>query len=400
MLTGHDHFIRQINRMAVLRLLQAEGPRSRIRIATALDLNPSTVSSVVGELLAADVVQESGLDKSRGGRKGVLIRINESALVIGVDLGGTKIAGGVIDLTPSIRSRAVVKTPIDPKAIVDCVIGLVGELLSQPGVRARVKGIGIASPGLIDDEGVVVEASNLNWQDVPLRDLVIDAHGIPTVVENDANAGALAEKYYGAGVEAEHLLYIPIGTGVGCGIVAGGLLYRGLGAAGEVGHMRMIRGGPLCSCGRRGCLEALVSGPAIARRALELAPKYIDSDIARLCESRGSVTVEDIAQAPVDDPIARKILEEIGAYLGLAIGNLTNIFSPELVILGGGVAKVGNRLLDRIEREARKVIVRSNRRLRIVLSPLGDDSGLIGAASLVVHRLFSRMSITSTTGQG
>src|SRR5919106_2046017 len=119
MLIARNHFIRQINRMAVLRLLQAQGPRSRIRIATALDLSPSTVSYVVGELLAADVVRESGLDKSRGGRKGVLIRINESALVIGVDLGGTKIAGGVIDLTPRIRNRAVMNTPTDRTAIVD-----------------------------------------------------------------------------------------------------------------------------------------------------------------------------------------------------------------------------------------------------------------------------------------
>jgi glucokinase-like ROK family protein len=381
--------------MAVLRLLQAQGPRSRIRIATALDLSPSTVSYVVGELLAADVVRESGLDKSRGGRKGVLVRINESALVIGVDLGGTKIAGGVIDLTPRIRNRAVMNTPTDRTAIVDSIIALVGKLLSQPGVRERVKGIGIASPGLMDEEGVV-EASNLNWHDVPLRDLVVDAYGIPTVVENDANAGALAETYYGAGLEAEHLLYITIGTGVGGGIVAGGLLYRGLGAAGEVGHMRMVRDGPLCSCGRRGCLEALVSGPAMARRALELAPKFPNSDLARLCESRGSVTVQEIAQAPVDDPLSQKILNEVGAYLGLAIGNLNNVLNPELVILGGGVAKVGDRLLDRIEREARKVMVPSNRHLRIVLSPLGNDSGLIGAASLAVQRLFSNMSITPT----
>lgn len=393
MLTGNANLVRQINRMAVLKLLQSQGPISRAAITAATGLSPSTVSAVVADLMAAGMVREVGEEKSRGGRRAVLLEINEAGgLMIGVDLGGTKIVGGVVDMTARIRHRVHVPTPSDPDEILRKVLEVISELLASSDARKTpVKGIGIASPGLVDENGVVVKAGNLGWRNVPLRERVTVAFGIPTIIENDTNAAALAEMYYGAAAGMENLIYVGVGTGVGAGIVLNGILYRGArGGGGEIGHMRMVAEGRPCSCGRFGCLETLASGKAIAQRAAELIPQHPSSILAEIQHERGQVTARDVGEAASRDFLAAQIIREAATYLGWAIGNLANIFNPDVVILGGGVSRTNSLFVQQVEQEARSVTLPSHEKsLRIVASPLGEDNGIIGAASLVVQRLFS-----------
>lgn len=393
MLTGNSNLIRQINQMAVLKLLQSQGPISRSAITRASGLSPSTVSSVVADLIKAGLVREIGEGQSHGGRRAVLLEIHKTGgLIIGVDLGGTKIAAGLVDLTAEIRHRICVPTPTNPDEILRRVLEVIAELAASPLAKEHgVRGVGIASPGLVSDDGVVVKAGNLNWSNVPLRERVTAAFGLPTVIENDTNAAALAEMYYGAAIGAENLVYISVGTGVGAGIITNGLLHRGArGGAGEIGHMRMERDGLPCSCGRRGCLETLAGGRAIARRAAELLPQFPDSELAEIQRATGHLTAKDVAEAADHDPLAAKVMSDAATYLGWAIGNLVNTFNPEVVVLGGGVICSGSFFVDQVEREARAVTLLSHEKeLKLLASPLGETSGIIGAASLVVQNLFA-----------
>jgi glucokinase len=311
--------------------------------------------------------------------------------VIGIDLGGTNIVAGVMDRSARIRHRIHAATPREPEAIVRKVLAVIGQLLDLPDVpAASIKGIGIACPGMIDSTGTVITASNLQWKEVPLRDRVLAIYDKVTVIENDTNAAALAEKLYGAGREATNLVYVSLGTGVGAGIIINDALYRGNGAVGEIGHMRVERNGPICSCGRHGCLEALVGGRAIAQRAESLARRYPDSLLAVVYLETGSVTARDVAQAAPHDAVAADLLSEVAGYVGTAIGNLALVFDPDVIILGGGVAKAGASFLEEVDQEARRIAsAMADCRLQLVLSPLGQDSGVIGAASLVAPSMFS-----------
>lgn len=307
------------------------------------------------------------------------------SFTIGVDVGGTKIAGGVVDEKGVIGARARRETPShDPGAIVETIIEVTKELAAQHDVDA----VGVGSAGFVDSaRSRVLFAPNLAWRDIPVRDQVAEATGLPTVVENDANAAAWGEFRFGAAEDVDDMILLTIGTGVGGGVVLDGKIYRGAhGIAAELGHMRLVPDGHLCGCGLRGCIEAYASGTALVREAREAASL---PSAERLLERAGGdvqrITgpmVTELAQA--GDELAIVLIAEVGRWLGEAMGSFTAVFDPAAFVIGGGVSAAGDLLLRPAVEALRKNTTGAGHRPEpeVRVATLGNDAGVIGAADL------------------
>jgi glucokinase len=308
-------------------------------------------------------------------------------LAIGIDIGGTKVAAGVVDETGAILATARRRTPSrDPAHIADVIVEVVGQLRADHDVRA----VGIGAAGFVDvSRAMVLFAANLAWRNTPLRDEIAGRIDLPVVIENDANAAAWGEFRFGAGELQPDVFVLTIGTGIGAGLIVNGRLHRGrFGIAAEPGHVRVVPGGRLCGCGNRGCLEQYCSGTALVRAAREIAharPK----DAGRLLElAHGDVASIDgpvVTQAAQEgDPAAVDCFEEIGRWLGQGLADLAAVLDPGRFVIGGGVAAAGDLLL-RTGRSTYAAVVTGHgyRPLAdVVLARLGPDAGLIGAADL------------------
>jgi len=311
--------------------------------------------------------------------------------VVGVDVGGTKTLLALVDPGGGVLARRRVETPQrGPEDFVQVLVGELEALLEQAGRRREdVLGLGVGAPGPLDPQsGVVFEPPNLaGWRDVPLAAMLQEAAGIPTWVENDANAAALAEAWVGVGRGVRDLIYITVSTGIGGGLILDGELYHGVsGTAGEVGHMTVEPEGPLCGCGRRGHLEAVASGGAIARMAQEAVRAGRETRLSALPSQ--ALTAEAVAEAAAQgDALAREIYARAGSYIGLAVASLVNVLNPAMVVFGGGVSKAGDLLLEPVRRVVReRAFRRPAQAAQIVPAGLGDDVGVIGAAAVVYRR--------------
>jgi glucokinase len=310
-----------------------------------------------------------------------------SRLACGVDVGGTKIAGGVVDEAGRILEELKVESPAeDVDAIEDAIAALVIELSSRHDIAC----VGIGAAGYVDSgRAHVLFAPNLAWRDLDLKaDLEARVH-LPVVVENDANAAAWGEFAFGAGKHVDDLLLVTVGTGVGGGIVLDGKLHRGaFGVAAEIGHMRVVPGGVLCGCGNHGCLESYGSGTALVREARAAASGR--SLLARdlLDRAGGDVSaitgplITEAAQA--GDVFAIDQLADLGTWLGEGIASLAAVLDPAVVAIGGGVSEAGDLLLDPIRAAFTKQLTGRGHRpvAEIRRAELGNKAGLIGAADL------------------
>ena len=302
---------------------------------------------------------------------------------IGIDLGGTQLRVAVAD--DRGRLRTVVREPTQAARgrdhVIDRIVAAVKEALRKEQTSPRrIRALGIGLPGPVDPAaGLVISPANLpGFRNVPLNRILTRATGIPSYLHHDAHLAALGEHRRGAARGASDMIYVTVSTGIGAGLLLRGELYAGAhGIAGEVGHIVVQRDGPLCTCGNRGCLEAIASGTGIARAASELAPGAPGSALYGLDHPHA----EDVARgARAGDELANAILENAGSYLGLAMGTLVNLFNPQLIVLGGSVIKTGNLLLGPMRRSMIASSWKASRRgLRIVRPALGDDAGLIGA---------------------
>jgi glucokinase len=301
----------------------------------------------------------------------------DSALVGAVDLGGTKILSLVLDRAGNVRGRDL--RPTEAAAGPDVVLGRVRdslrEALRAAGTGARLRAAGIAAPGPIDFErGVVVEAPNLpGWQNVEAAARLGSMLDCPTVLENDANAAAWGEFTAGAGRGARHMIYLTISTGIGGGLVLDGKLYRGAnGAAGELGHIPLVADGPPCGCGSHGCLEQLASGPAITRRALDMIAAGAAPLLADLA-GESEFTAELVHEAAErGDTGALAVIAEAGRHLGSGLVMMVNAFNPDVIVIGGGTAKIGGSLLDPALAELRTRAMRLPREhVRVLPAALG-----------------------------
>lgn len=309
-------------------------------------------------------------------------------MVLGLDVGGTKLAAGVAEPDGTLHSR--LERPTGREDGPDDVIARLEELgqraIDQAGVGGvDVVGVGIGGP-LDAERGVIQDPPNLpGWHDIPLGERLRATFERPVHIENDANAAALAEHRYGAGRGVDNLVYLTISTGIGGGIIVGGLLYEGeSGNAGEIGHMSVAYDRWPCVCGRRGCPEAFASGTNIARRAREALAAGEPSVLAH----RAEVTARDVADAARSgDALARRIWDETIEVLVAVIVNVLNVFNPALVILGGGVTRAGDLLFAPLrERALPATLGRQGQDARIVPAALGEDTGILGAVAVALSR--------------
>jgi glucokinase len=314
------------------------------------------------------------------------------ALTIGVDVGGTKVAAGVVDDDGVILADERRETPArDSEAVIATICAVVEQLRS----RYEVEAIGLAAPGFVDETRSIVRiAPNIpGWRDRPLKRDIETLIGLPVVVENDANAAAWAEAAYGAGKGEDYLVCVTIGTGVGGGIVSGGELYRGrFGNAAEVGHMKVEAMGRPCGCGQRGCWEQYASGNALVREARWRAAESRD-DAARLL-SLGDGTPEGIAgrhvtQAARDgDPVGIASFDAVGRWLGIGLADLAAVLDPGCFVIGGGVSEAGDLLVGPARRSFVEMLSGSGHRpvADVRAAQLGNEAGIVGAADLARRR--------------
>jgi len=323
--------------------------------------------------------------------------------VIGIDLGGTKTAGLVLQ-EGGIVNRYRMETDASSQ---DSVLRGLLETCTRLQESARQEGIGIDALGLgiagfIDFErGVVTDAPNHPLRDVPVRDILEERSGLPVFVDNDANVAALAEARMGAGKGSRYLVHLTLGTGIGGGIIIDGQVYRGaLGAAAELGHMIVLEGGPPCNCGAHGCLESLASGVAIYRRVEELAAVGRASPLVEefLADPTAFAAAAVCRHADAGESLAREILQEAGWHLGTGIASLVNIFNPDAVTLSGGLLGCFHHMEDAMHRSFEETAIAISRdHVRILTSTLGDEVGMLGAALLASESAIKSPSSSSAT---
>lgn len=320
-----------------------------------------------------------------------------TGLAIGVDVGGTKVAAGLVSEVGEVVARRERPTPShDAAHVVEVIREVVVSLRGDAAARSPGGGggtelaVGIGAAGFVDAARAVVRfAPNLAWRDEPLRDRVARAVGATVVVENDANAAAWAEYRFGAGAEHPELLCLTVGTGIGAGLVLGGRLYRGAGGmAGEPGHLRVVPDGRRCGCGQRGCWEQYASGPALAaaaREAVAADPAAGRELLRRATGAPARITGPLVTAAAQDgDPLARDCLAAIGRWLGAGLAGIVAVLDPQRIVVGGGVAAAGELLLAPARCElAERLPGRGFRSPPpVVAARLGPDAGLVGAADL------------------
>ncbi|MEU8406007.1 ROK family glucokinase [Micromonospora sp. NPDC048842] len=309
-------------------------------------------------------------------------------LTIGVDVGGTKVAGGVVDDTGTVLAQTRRDTPADDVAKTrDVIIELVGELAAGRTIEA----VGIGAAGWIDaSRSTVLFAPNLAWRDEPLREYVSEAVGLPVIVENDGNVAAWAEFRYGAARDADDsMIMFTIGTGVGGGIVLGGDLMRGAhGIAAELGHMLAVPDGHQCGCGRLGCIEQYASGSALVRFARAGARQEPNRATALLKLAGGeaeAITGPMVtAAAQGGDPVSAEAFAQIGRWLGTSLADMAQILDPQTLVVGGGVIDAGDLLLGPTRRSYLDALAQRGRLpvAEVLPAELGNSAGVIGAADL------------------
>ncbi|NHN55941.1 ROK family glucokinase [Calidifontibacter sp. DB0510] len=312
-------------------------------------------------------------------------------LAIGVDIGGTKVAAGLVDESGRIVQRARRDTPhrsTKPHVVEDVIVDVVEELVglaSSPPVA-----VGIGAAGFVSsDRATVVFAPHLSWRHEPLRDALTQRVDLPVFVDNDANAACWAEHRFGAAQGESHVVMVTLGTGIGGAVLVDGQIQRGrFGIAGEFGHMQVVPDGHRCECGNRGCWEQYASGNALVReaRSLVVAGSPLGADLAALVDGDPlrltGPMITEAAQA--GDPTAAELLAEIGTWLGTGLANLANAFDPGAFVIGGGVSAAGPMLLSPARDSFRRHLSGRGYRpeARIAHATLGNEAGLVGAADL------------------
>ncbi|MFF5717115.1 ROK family glucokinase [Streptomyces buecherae] len=307
-------------------------------------------------------------------------------LTIGVDIGGTKIAAGVVDEEGAIRGTCKVPTPSTPEAVVDAI----AEAVRTVSAHHEVEAVGIGAAGYVDDKrATVLFAPNVNWRHEALKDKVEQRVGLPVVVENDANAAAWGEYRFGAGQGHEDVICITLGTGLGGGVIIGNKLRRGrFGVAGEFGHIRVVPDGLLCGCGSQGCWEQYASGRALVRYARQRAAATPENATVLLGLGDGTpagIEGKHVSQAARSgDPVAIDSFRELARWAGAGLADLASLFDPSAFIVGGGVSDEGDLVLDPIRKSFRRWLVGGQWRphAQVLAAQLGGKAGLVGAADL------------------
>ena len=382
---------------SVLELIWRQREISRAEIARRTGLSRSTVSDIVSKLLPSGLISEVGDGPSRGGRRPVILRFQDDAhVILGVDMGASHVSACLTDLRGEVFAWHHKDHPVrtDPVGTEALILDLCEECLkSRKGARKALLGIGLAVPAPVDPQaperlsGVVLPS----WQGHSGMGGLFEDYGVPVFVDNDANLGAVAEYWWGAGMGVENFAYIKLATGIGSGHMVRGSVYRGAtGVAGEIGHISIDPRGALCVCGNRGCLATYVGSQELAARAEELLPEFPESTLAKV-----DITVTAIEDAALaGDPLALKVVEEAALYLGIVIAGVLNLMNPPMVILGGGLSRLDELLLNPLrETVLRRTLVTSIAASEIRTSHFGPKGIAIGAATYVLQNALENPSL-------
>ena len=391
--------------VAVLDVVRRGAARTRPEIMRRTGLGRAVTVQRVEELIGRGLIVGDGLGASSGGRAPRALRFNVGAgHILVADLGATSIGVGIADLSGNLVEQ--IEEPADITDGPEAILHRVDELFAALGDRTALElgqlwGIGIGVPGPVEFVTGRPASPPImpGWDDYPVRERFTNSHRVPVWVDNDVNLMALGE--YRSGVARGHdaVIFIKIGTGIGAGILIDGKLHRGSqGSAGDVGHIQVSDDPSIvCRCGNRGCLEALAGGAALARDATEAARDGRSRILARLLAERGRIEATEVGWAAEHgDALSRELITTAGRRIGMMVATLVNALNPSLVIIGGGVAGVGDALIASVrEIVYSRSLPLATRDLRIVSSGLGDEAGRIGAASLVADELFSRVRIAT-----
>jgi glucokinase-like ROK family protein len=366
---------------------------SREALATGSSFSKSRANAAVAGMLEQGVLEATGEQVATGGRRAETLRLARGlGVLLGVALGATGLEVGV--LAPDLALLAHHSEPADvrdgPAIVLSRVRLLMRELLKQCGARPRdVIGIGIGVPGPVDfGLGQLVNPPLMpEWDAYSIRDDLRADYAAPVFVDNDVNVMALGELWrMQRGLQ--NFLVIKVGTGIGCGIVCHGQVYRGAnGSAGDVGHICVDPHGPRCHCGNLGCVETMAAGPAIARAATEAAQTGQSSLLAQMLAERGVLKLQDVAQASrAGDVAANAIVQRSGALIGQMLASVVNFYNPSHVFIGGGIQKIGPLFLAAVRQSVyHRSLALSTRHLEIQYTPLGERAGLIGAGVLAMQ---------------
>jgi glucokinase-like ROK family protein len=367
-------------RSRLLRLLRDTGPLSRAELADRLEIPRPRLLTELEALLATDLVREAGPAASRGGRRSTLVELNRDLRFAAVDLGASSIDVEITDgrLEPVAANEILAKFKVD-------------------GAYQRLHAIGIGVPGPVSfRDGVPVSPPIMpGWDRYPVRELLGRDHACPVVVDNDVNIMAIGERYGGVAHSVDNLLFVKVGTGIGCGIYLHGEVYRGTdGCAGDIGHIQVDSHGPVCSCGNVGCLEALFGGAALARSATTAARSGASPALAERLAATGTVTARDVAEGVAEgDVTCIGLVRDGGRRVGAVLAGLVSFINPSMIVIGGGLAGLGHILLAEIRSVVyRRSLPLATGNLPVVLSELGPRAGVVGAAVLASELAYGQPS--------
>jgi glucokinase-like ROK family protein len=396
--TGDQSLVRELNRSILLERLWVGSPLSRADLASTTGLNKTTVSSLIDSLISDGFVREIGLHASAGGRPGVLLDLNPDAgLIIGAEIGVEHLNVVVSNLRASItwQRRAAFDLRDPDHVVLESLVTLLRQARQHVQRRGlTLFGAGITVPGLVDvASGTLVFEPNMGWANLAVRQILHDRLHFPVFIDNDANAAALAERYFGVARGIDDFAYVVANVGLGAGLVLGGHVLQGVsGYAGEAGHTTIDPDGPLCRCGNRGCWERLASQRALIERAenaIAAGRASVLAAPADLAAARIDVPAV-LAAARAGDAVAQDALRETGEFLGIGIANLVNIFNPGLVALGGTLSLADEFLLPAARRVVEERAMSELRQAaRIVVSAFKADACVMGGVALVLHSLLS-----------
>lgn len=388
-----DYNVKSFNKHAALDLIRFTGiGLSRTELANKMGLTRAAVSLIVNDLLESQVIREAASRATPSGRPPIVLEINPNCgLVAAIDMGATHLSISLADFTARIHKEADFNFDIKngPKTCIEQADNNLRNMLSELGLSTSdlfAVGVGVPGPVITEDGMVIAPPIMPGWDHYPIRNSLERLWGCPVTLNNDAELGALGEWAYGAGRGEKNIAYIKVGSGVGAGLIINQQIYGGTtGAAGEIGHLTIDEDGPLCNCGNHGCLEAYAGGHAIAQQGRAFAESGRRTLLADIPTEK--ITALDVAEAARRGDIpSQEILRRAGTSIGIALAGLVNLFNPSAIIIGGGVAQVGDILTTPIREAVRERAMRaSEQSVRITTGMLGRRSILIGAIVQAVN---------------
>jgi glucokinase-like ROK family protein len=392
--------VKSLNKHAILDLIRfTSSGISRAELAQHMELSRAAVSTIVNDLIETNTIREAESRSASNGRPPINLEVNPNrGYVAGIDMGATHMSVVIANFAAYVLEEKEISFNINegPQASLNQAETLLREIAARANINIRdILAIGLGVPGpIVTDAGMVLAPPIMpGWDRFPIRETLEKKLGCPVSLNNDAELGALGEWAYGAGRGENNLAYIKVGTGIGAGLLLDGQIYSGAtGSAGEIGHLTIEENGPLCSCGNRGCLEAIAGGQAIARQAQEAVKKGLRTQLSSIKPIENITGADVAAAARKGDLIAQQIFTQAGSYLGIAIAGIVNLFNPNMVVVGGGISQIGDLFLEPVRMAVQiRSLPAAVQAVRITTALLGRRSASMGAVvqavSIAMHQI-------------